>query len=68
MSAEARGIARKFALSLNIPVYLQDERVTSHEAKFHLWERSVGLLDACTLVDIEAGDGFHCFATTAPIS
>lgn len=35
-SAEARRIARNFALSLNIPVYLQDERLTSVEAEERL--------------------------------
>jgi putative holliday junction resolvase len=33
MSEEARRLARNFALSLQIPVVLQDERVTSYEAK-----------------------------------
>lgn len=37
MSAEARDMARKFKLSLKIPVFLQDERVTSYEAKGRLW-------------------------------
>lgn len=35
-SAEARQIAAKFELSLKIPVYLQDERLTSEEAKLRL--------------------------------
>lgn len=30
---EARKLARKFALSLDIPIFLQDERLTSHEAE-----------------------------------
>ena len=30
---EARQLARKFALSLDIPVFLQDERLTSREAE-----------------------------------
>jgi putative Holliday junction resolvase len=30
---EARQLARNFQLSLNVPVYLQDERLTSHEAE-----------------------------------
>lgn len=37
MSQEARSLARKFSLSLDIPVFLQDERVTSYEAKGRLW-------------------------------
>jgi putative Holliday junction resolvase len=35
-AAEARQIAAKFELSLKIPVYLQDERLTSEEAKSRL--------------------------------
>jgi putative Holliday junction resolvase len=35
-AAEARQIAAKFELSLKIPVYLQDERLTSEEAKTRL--------------------------------
>lgn len=37
MSAEAREIARKFKLSLKIPVLLQDERVTTYEARRRVW-------------------------------
>lgn len=33
MTVEARRMHRNFSLSLNIPVYLQDERLTSHSAK-----------------------------------
>ena len=47
-------MARKFALSLTIPVYLQDERVTSYEAKRRLWESGVELKDARKQVDSEA--------------
>lgn len=35
-AAEARQVAAKFELSLRIPVYLQDERLTSEEAKSRL--------------------------------
>lgn len=35
-AAEARQVAAKFELSLKIPVYLQDERLTSEEAKSRL--------------------------------
>lgn len=35
-AAEARSLAVKFALSLTVPVYLQDERLTSEEAKSRL--------------------------------
>jgi putative Holliday junction resolvase len=40
-AGEARRIAKNFALSLEIPVYLQDERLTSREAESEL--RSSGL-------------------------
>jgi putative Holliday junction resolvase len=35
-AADAKQVAAKFALSLSIPVYLQDERLTSEEAKSRL--------------------------------
>ena len=54
MSAEARSMARKFELSLSIPVFLQDERLTSYEAKRRLWESGVDPKDARKLVDSEA--------------
>ncbi|MEP7075363.1 MAG: Holliday junction resolvase RuvX, partial [Acidobacteriota bacterium] len=37
MSAEARELARKFGLSLNVPVFLQDERVSTYEARGRVW-------------------------------
>jgi putative Holliday junction resolvase len=52
MSSEAREMARKFALSLEIPVFLQDERVTSYDANGRLWDK--GVADAKDLVDSEA--------------
>jgi putative Holliday junction resolvase len=54
MSAIARDMARKFSLSLDIPVLLQDERGTSYEAKGRLWERGVELGETRGLVDSEA--------------
>jgi putative holliday junction resolvase len=54
MSAEARRMARNFSLSLSIPVFLQDERSTSYEAKSRLWERGVTLKESRRLVDSEA--------------
>ena len=54
MSAEARSMARRFSLSLGVPVYLQDERVTSYEAKSRLWEQGVSLKDSRSLVDSES--------------
>lgn len=54
MSVEARRMARNFDLSLSIPVFLQDERVTSYEAKARLWQRGVNLKQSRQLVDSEA--------------
>ena len=41
MTAEAQRLHRNFSLSLKIPVYLQDERLTSMWAARHLRERGV---------------------------
>lgn len=38
MTAEATDFARKLSLSLSIPVFLQDERVSSYEARGRLWQ------------------------------
>ena len=54
MSEEARSMARRLSLSLDIPVYLQDERVTSYEAKSRLWQRGLDLKEARSQVDSEA--------------
>ena len=54
MSADARRIATNFSLSLNVPVFLQDERATSYEAKRRLWERGVDLKSTKQHVDSEA--------------
>lgn len=54
MSEYARDLQRKFSLSLEIPVFLQDERVTSYEAKSRLWERGVDLKNTREQVDSEA--------------
>ncbi len=54
MSAEARRLARNFSLSLRIPVVLQDERVTSYEAKANLWRRGLSLKESRRQVDSEA--------------
>lgn len=54
MSSEARRLARNFSLSLNIPVFLQDERATSYEAKSRLWEQGKTLDETRGLVDSEA--------------
>lgn len=54
MSSEARRLARNFSLSLEIPVFLQDERVTSYAAKGRLWSAGVDPKEARQLVDGEA--------------
>jgi putative transcription antitermination factor YqgF len=47
-------MARKFSLSLAIPVLLQDERVTSYEAKGRLWKAGKDRAETRKLVDSEA--------------
>ncbi|MBC7901666.1 MAG: Holliday junction resolvase RuvX [Saprospiraceae bacterium] len=54
MSAEARRLARNFSLSLSVPVFLQDERATSYEAKSRLWEKGASLKETKSQVDSEA--------------
>lgn len=54
MSTEARKIANKLRLSLDVPVFLQDERVTSYEARGRLWERGVEPSKTKQFVDSEA--------------
>jgi putative Holliday junction resolvase len=54
MTAEAIDIARKLSLSLEIPVFLQDERVSSYEARGRLWKRSGSSQDIRSEVDSEA--------------
>lgn len=54
MSAMARDWARKFTLSLDIPVFLQDERVTTYEARSRLWSAGRSLKETREQVDSEA--------------
>ncbi len=54
MSAEARRLARNFSLSLDIPVYLQDERATTYEARSNLWKQGLDDKEVLKLVDSEA--------------
>jgi putative Holliday junction resolvase len=54
MSADARRLARNFALSLDTPVFLQDERVTSYEAKSRLWQRGLSEKEVEREKDAEA--------------
>ena len=54
MTAVARDLARKFGLSLEIPVYLQDERATTYEARGRLWKAGHEGEEMRSLVDSEA--------------
>lgn len=54
MTAEARDMARKLSLSLDVPVYLQDERATTYEARGRLWKSGVEGTDMRARVDSEA--------------
>ena len=54
MSAEARRLARNFSLSINVPVFLQDERLTSYEAKGYLTKLGLSEKEIWDRVDSEA--------------
>jgi len=54
MSELARDWARKFSLSLDVPVVIQDERVTSYEARRRLWDKRISLRETKNLVDSQA--------------
>ncbi len=54
MSQEARRLARNFSLSLDIPVYLQDERLSSYTAKGYLWKIGLSEKEVRRRVDSEA--------------
>jgi putative Holliday junction resolvase len=54
MTAAAREIARKLSLSLDIPVYLQDERATTYEARGLLWKAGLEGKKMRALLDSEA--------------
>lgn len=54
MSQEARRLARNFSLSLEIPVFLQDERVTSIAARENLHQRGYKLKKIIEKVNSEA--------------
>jgi len=51
---DVRGMAEKFALSLQIPVFLEDERLTSAEAEQHLRAEGRKPRDISALVDSES--------------
>ena len=54
MSLEVRRLARNFSLSLNVPVFLQDERLTSYEAKGYLTKLGLSEKEIWERVDSEA--------------
>lgn len=54
MSAEARRLARNFSLSISVPVFLQDERVTSYDATGYLRKIGVKEEDIRKQVDSQA--------------
>lgn len=54
MSSRARRFARNFKLSLDIPVFLQDERVSTWEARKNLWSTGKDLQETAKLADEEA--------------
>jgi len=54
MSELARDWAAKFSLSLEVPVVLQDERVTSYEARRRLWDERFSPRETKQLVDSQA--------------
>ncbi len=54
MSLEARRLARNFSLSLDVPIFLQDERLSSFEAKGRLWEMGFANKKVYENVDSEA--------------
>jgi putative Holliday junction resolvase len=54
MSAEARRVARNFSLSIKVPVFLQDERVSSYDAKGYLTKLGLSEKEIWERVDSEA--------------
>jgi putative Holliday junction resolvase len=54
MTAVARDIAQKFGLSLDVPVFLQDERATTYEARGRLWKAGLEGKQMRAEVDSEA--------------
>ncbi len=54
MSLEARRLARNFSLSLTIPVFLQDERLTSKSAQQSLYDRGFTEKEIRQQIDAEA--------------
>jgi putative Holliday junction resolvase len=54
MSQEARRLARNFSLSLSVPIFLQDERATSYEARGFLWKQGLNDKEIREKIDSES--------------
>jgi putative Holliday junction resolvase len=54
MSENARDMARKLGLSLDVPLFLQDERATTHEARGRLWREGLNESEMRKALDAEA--------------
>lgn len=54
MSQEARRLHRNFSLSLKVPVFLQDERLTSKSAQQHLFDQGIEMEDIFKQIDSQA--------------
>jgi putative Holliday junction resolvase len=54
MSLIARRIARNFSLSIDIPVYLYDERVSTYQARENLWKLGLNNKQVRKKLDSEA--------------
>jgi putative Holliday junction resolvase len=54
MSLEARRLARNFSLSLSVPVFLQDERLTSKDARQNLHDQGFEFKEILQRIDAEA--------------
>lgn len=54
MSLEVRRLHRNFSLSLKIPVFLQDERLTSKSAQQYLYDKGLEMKEILKQIDSEA--------------
>lgn len=54
MSLEARRLHRNFSLSLEIPVFLQDERLSSKSAQQNLYDQGLTMKEIARNLDSEA--------------
>jgi putative Holliday junction resolvase len=54
MSQEVRRLARNFSLSVDVPVFLQDERVSTYDARGNLWKLGLNEKEIRQKLDAEA--------------